>query len=264
MPVIIYKIHIYIFDELTNSVRSRLTDDIDILRRRIVENIFDYIPDEVRRDSEPYVNTYYLNNETMFSNFEIYLKFQNSPEYTRDYLFDYLARIPNTGVQLHGISITIRTDLVDIYENDNSIDNIDNNYNNRINHNNRNNNRNNNNNNRNNNNNNRNNNRNNILNIGNISINKDYEDPITQNYFNEGNDVIRLQKNNRFIFKPEGILRWVDNKGTNPLTRNRITTRNMEKGKAKIKGGKTRVSKTRVSKTYRHKLKRRRTHKLKK
>ena len=72
---------------------------------------------------------------------------------------------------------------------------------------------------------------NNIPNIGRIKIDENYVDAITMNTFKEGEKAIRLQKNDRYVFKPIGIKRWVARHGTNPLTRNRVSKANMERGK---------------------------------
>jgi hypothetical protein len=79
---------------------------------------------------------------------------------------------------------------------------------------------------------------NNVRNVGNISVAKNAVDPISQNEFEEGEEVVRLQGNDRFIFKRPGLQTWFQTSRTNPLTREAVNMSRVEKGKAaKFVGG---------------------------
>lgn len=237
MPTILYRISVYAngrqpnSNNIDNRLERAVLRNIERIRREIKEYVFEYIPLEVYENSRPFVITSDITRDTVFDGPYVEIVFQNSPEYTRRYLDENFGEIEPFRFELGGYDMDIVFDLRDIYEGDLENNDLQINDINYVRYNNR--------------------NRrgavvsahvdtNNIENIGNVMINRNYMDQITQNQFEEGENVIRLQKNDRYVFKPEGILQWTHIAKTNPLTRNRITKRNMEKGKAKFRGGKTR------------------------
>ena len=76
-----------------------------------------------------------------------------------------------------------------------------------------------------------------VRNVGNISVARNSMDPISQNKFEEGENVVRIQANNRFVFKRPGLQTWFQIARTNPLTREDVNMSRVEKGKAKLVGG---------------------------
>lgn len=86
-----------------------------------------------------------------------------------------------------------------------------------------------------------------LRNVGNINVYRNAINTISQNAFQEGENVIRLHENNsEFIFKTPGLQTWLQRSRTNPLTRRNVNLSKAEKGKAKlinsIGGAKRRVT----------------------
>ena len=90
-----------------------------------------------------------------------------------------------------------------------------------------------------------------VRNVGNISVAKNTIDPISQNEFEEGENVVRLQGNNRFVFKRPGIQSWFQISKTNPLSREPMNASKVEKGKAKLVGGRKTRKQTKKSRKSR-------------
>jgi hypothetical protein len=84
-----------------------------------------------------------------------------------------------------------------------------------------------------------------VRNVGNIAVSKNATDPISYNEFVEGEEVVRLQGNDRFIFKRPGLQTWFQTSPTNPLTREAVNMSRVEKGKAKLVGGRRKTRKGR-------------------
>ena len=236
MPTISYRLSVAVdgrrvYNE-DSRVARRTLQEIDNIRRMVSDYLLDIIPEEIHENSRPIVITSEITREELFGTPYADISFLNRPEYTNAYLRRNFDEIEPVTFDLGFADITFAFDLRQIYEGDyitnetniNDINYINYNHiNEGVNNE---------------------NNENNNAKIINIEVNRNYVDPISQNSFEEGENAIRLQKNDRYVFKPEGIQQWMRIARTNPLTRKKITNKNMQKGKIKFKNavGGTRVA----------------------